>query len=267
MKPSPASDAALRQGQYKDATNLNARILIHQHFSRAAESWDDFILRNLQLSTGQTVLELGCGNASQTRHNRWAYPESLQYYLVDFSLGMLQEAFSEMHGDARLFFTVQDAQALAFPPNSFDLITANHMLYHVPDIGLALREIHRLLKPGGRLLAATNGQGHMQDLDELLETFAPSSRRLHTFHSRFTLEGGPDLVKEIFGNCSLQAYTSDLWVTQAQPLTDYVLSLEGIETNTILSNARELTSYFQKLIDAEGGIRIRKSSGLLVAVK
>lgn len=267
MNISPSSDDALRQNQYQDAAKLNARILIHQRFSRAAESWDDFVLSNLQLSPGETVLELGCGNASQTRSNRGAYPASLRYFLADFSFGMLQEAVSELKHDSRFSFSVQDAQALAFPERTFDCITANHMLYHVPDIMLALQEIKRLLKPGGRLMAATNGHGHMQDLDQLVQGLFPASILLHAFHSRFDLEEGMDLVKSVFGSCKMKAYPSDLWVTEAQPLTDYVMSLDGILTNQISGSPQELTDYFQRLIDAEGGIKIRKFTGLLQATK
>ena len=133
MTRSPAPDEVLRQGQYKDASKLNARIRIHQQFSMVSETWDNFILSNLQLSPGESVLELGCGNASQTRHNRSAYPASLRYFLADFSFGMLQEAVMELKDDPRFSFSVQDAQTLAFPDENFDLITANHMLYHVPD--------------------------------------------------------------------------------------------------------------------------------------
>lgn len=267
MHITPASDDALRKDQYKTASNLNARIRLHQLFSTATESWDSFILANLQLSPGETVLELGCGNASQTRNNRGAYPASLRYFLADFSFGMLQEAVTDLEQDSCFSFSVQDAQALAFPDGAFDCITANHMLYHVPDIMLALQEIKRLLKPGGRLLAATNGHGHMQDLDQVVQGLFPAGLLLHTFHSRFNLEEGMDLIKSAFGNCTLKTYLSDLWVTEAQPLTNYVMSLDGILTNQISGAPQELTDYFQRLIDAEGGIKIRKFTGLLLATK
>lgn len=267
MSLSAASDDALRQGQYSTADKLKARIRLHQQFSTAAESWDSFILSNLHLSPGESVLELGCGNASQTRNNRQSYPALLTYHLADFSLGMLQEAISELKSDPRFSFSAQDAQALAFPQASFDCVTANHMLYHVPDIRLALQEIKRLLKPGGRLMATTNGQGHMQDLDLLVQSFFPSAPRLHNFHSRFTLEDGFALLNSVFGNCTIETYSSDLWITKAEPLTDYVLSLEGIATNPDLQTPRILTKRFQELIDANGGIRIRKSSGALLTTK
>jgi len=267
MYATPASDDALRKDQYRTASNLNARIRLHKLYSTAAESWDSFVLSNLQLSPGDTVLELGCGNASQTRNNRVAYPVSLRYFLADFSFGMLQEAVSELKYDPRFSFSVQDAQALALPEGTFNCITANHMLYHVLDIMLALKEIKRLLKPGGRLMAATNGHGHMQDLDQLVQGLFPSALLLHTFHSHFNLEEGMDLIKSAFGNCTLKTYPSDLWVTEAQPLTDYVLSLGGFLTTQISCSPQELTLYFQRLIDAEGGIKIRKFTGLLLATK
>lgn len=267
MQKTPGSDNALRENQYNTSANLNARIRLHQRFSTASESWENFILDNLQLCPGETVLELGCGNASQTRNNRGSYPDTLRYFLADFSYGMLLEAVSELDQDARFAFSVQDAQALAFPDATFDCITANHMLYHVPDIKLALSEIYRLLKPGGRLMAATNGHRHMQDLDRLLSAFSPETPRLHAVHSRFTLEDGAQLITAVFGNCYLQPYFSELWVTEAQALTEYVLSMEGIRFNAINLNPQQLTAYFQKLIKSDGGIRIRKSSGLLLAVK
>ncbi|HSN93655.1 MAG TPA: class I SAM-dependent methyltransferase [Anaerolineaceae bacterium] len=267
MQTTPTSDNALQSSQYKTAVNLKARIRLHQRFSTAAESWDSFVLKNLKLSPGEIVLELGCGNASQTRNNRTAFPASLRYFLVDFSYGMLQEAVSELEQDSRFHFSVQDAQALAFSDGTFDCITANHMLYHVPDIALALREIKHLLNPGGRLMAATNGQGHMRDLDQLLQGLFPASSPLHIFHSCFTLEEGLDLVKTVFGNATLKIYPSDLWVTEAQPLTDYVMSLERFSYEQASCPPQELTDYFQRIIDAKGGIKIRKSTGLLLATK
>ncbi len=267
MDHSTVSDDTLRQSQYRDASNLNARIRIHKLFTVAAESWEDFILSNLQLSPGEVVLELGCGNASQTRHNRGAYPSSLCYFLADFSFGMIQEAIQELHTDSRFAFSVQDAQALAFSEGNFDCITANHMLYHVPGIQAALLEIYRLLKPGGRLIAATNGRDHMWDLDQLLQSVLPGNPRLHFFHSRFTLEDGTGMIMSVFGNCWLRPYPSELWVTEAEPLTDYVMSLGGIHDIPVSINSKELTLNFQKLIDSDGGIRIHKSSGLLLAVK
>jgi ubiquinone/menaquinone biosynthesis C-methylase UbiE len=63
---------------------------------------------------------------------------------------------------------VADAAWIPLADGSMDAVIANHMLYHVSDRRRALAEIHRLLRPGGRLYATTNGLGHMAELREPL---------------------------------------------------------------------------------------------------
>ena len=57
-----------------------------------------------------------------------------------------------------------DAQDLPFGDESFDVVAALWMLYHVPDVDRALAEIRRVLRPGGLFVAVTNGDGHLADL-------------------------------------------------------------------------------------------------------
>jgi SAM-dependent methyltransferase len=57
-----------------------------------------------------------------------------------------------------------DVQDLPFGDESFDVVAALWMLYHVPDVDRALTEIRRVLRPGGLFVAVTNGDGHLADL-------------------------------------------------------------------------------------------------------
>jgi SAM-dependent methyltransferase len=59
---------------------------------------------------------------------------------------------------------VGDVEVLPFADASFDCVIAAWMLYHVPDLDRGLSEIARVLRPGGRLIAATNGQRHLGEL-------------------------------------------------------------------------------------------------------
>jgi SAM-dependent methyltransferase len=61
-----------------------------------------------------------------------------------------------------------DVQALPFDDASFDCVAANWVLYHVPDLDLGVRELLRVLEPGGRLVAATLGDENMKELWDLL---------------------------------------------------------------------------------------------------
>jgi len=76
--------------------------------------------------------------------------------------------------DARL----GDAMELPFENGWFDCAVAAWMLYHVPDVDLALAELARVLRPGGRLVAVTNSE---RNLHELWRAFGDDSRRIHTF--------------------------------------------------------------------------------------
>jgi len=62
---------------------------------------------------------------------------------------------------------VGDVQALPFPDETFDCAVAAWMLYHADDVSLAIAELARVLRPGGRLVAVTNGAGHLAELREL----------------------------------------------------------------------------------------------------
>lgn len=57
-----------------------------------------------------------------------------------------------------------DAADLSFDDDAFAVVAAMWMLYHVPDLDAALAGIRRVLRPGGLLVAATNGEGHLRDL-------------------------------------------------------------------------------------------------------
>jgi SAM-dependent methyltransferase len=63
---------------------------------------------------------------------------------------------------------VGDVHALPFRDGTFDCVVAAWMLYHASDVDQAVKELRRMLRPGGRLVAATNGERTLRELWDLV---------------------------------------------------------------------------------------------------
>jgi ubiquinone/menaquinone biosynthesis C-methylase UbiE len=129
------------------------------------------------------VLEVGCGWGELAELVRRA--TGAQVVATDLSPRMVELA-RERGLDAR----VADVQDLPFEDGAFDAVVAAWMLYHVPDLGRALRELARVLRPGGLLVAVTNSAAHLHELRELVGS-GPSP-------ISFTRESGAKLLAPAF---------------------------------------------------------------------
>lgn len=74
--------------------------------------------------------------------------------------------------DDRVDFTEANAEALAFPDRSFDAVTIAFGIRNVPRIPLALQQMHRVLKPGGRLLVLEFSRVDVPVLDKIYDAFS-----------------------------------------------------------------------------------------------
>lgn len=119
------------------------------------------LLKWEKISRGANVLEVGCGSGKISRHLAAAlHPKT--YTGIDISPQMITQAESGTHGDTRLIFQVASVLKLPFENDSFDVVLEMDLLHHLRDWKKAIREIHRVLKEGGKLLLR----------DYSLETFA-----------------------------------------------------------------------------------------------
>jgi len=104
------------------------------------------------------VVEIGCGTGDLARSVLDELPY-VKYVATDLSPGMVASATA-----LGVTAVVAPADDLPFPDASFDVAVAAWMLYHVPDLDSAVRELRRVLRPGGLLVAATNSEEHLADL-------------------------------------------------------------------------------------------------------
>ena len=144
-----------------------------------------------------------------------------------------------------------DVQDNPFDDESFDIVIANHMLYHVPDLAKAISEIHRVLVSNGILYTNTKGEGHMNELYALMKEFDPSYKNKRP-NLGFSLENGIDKVKTFYEN-SLYRYDNYLLVTDANDLTSYQFShithLPEFQTE---ESKKRILDYFHAIILKDG---------------
>jgi len=260
----------LRSRQYRDASNLNARIQLHQQFSTNGYDFHRWIFDHVldALALDGELLEVGCGSAELWRKNLHRLPSGWHVTLTDFSPGMLETAKQVVaaHTDQ---FTVTEAsvQELPFPDASFDVAIANHMLYHVPDRERALAELRRVLRPGGRLFAATNGQNHLRGMTELVAPFVSIAAPDRSNYERgFSLENGAEQLARHFARVSLDRYEDGLVITESGPLLAYLLSMPT-EYTPPQEHIDRLARSLDDRIAATGAIHIAKDTGLFIATR
>lgn len=257
----------LKTDQYRDATNLSARVKIHGRFSTNPYGWFRWVFDTLvRLPADSKILELGSGPGLLWKSCIDRIPAGWRITLSDLSPGMLDAAWRNLVVTGRAFqFREIDAQAIPFEDETFDAVIANHMLYHVPDRNKAFAEIRRVLKPGGHVIATTVGENHMK---QMMDWYA----RIHvnkvweSFASPFTLENGREQLRPYFSQVTLSRYEDNLKVTEVQPLMDYIRS--GMRMSELSeSELATLQLDLEKELQEKGSIFITKDSGLFEAVK
>jgi len=257
--------------QYENASNLRARINIHEMYSVNKYGWMRWYFEELNLPEKCTILELGCGDANLWKKNIDRISSELDITLSDFSKGMLDDAKITLGKKAENFkFQIIDAQDIPCGDCSFDVVIANHMLYHVENIEKALSEIHRVLNPGGYFYFSTVGQNHMVEIRNIMLKFKSEEMDIKSsdITSRFKLQNGKGKLEKWFNNIEMKRYKDNLIVTEVTPIIDYMFSMPG-NVRGSFNNERlhELNIYLKDKIATEGGIYITKDTGFFKGQK
>ncbi len=251
--------------QYASSANLAARIALHQRFSANPYGLQRWVFDRLDLATRGRVLEVACGTGSLWRENLHRLPSAPRLFLSDLSLSMLETTAEVLRGagrDAR--FTACALPDLPFEDASFDLVVANHMLYHVADRPGGLREVHRVLRHGGSFFAATNGVEHLREIKGLMRGLAIEAAEVS---ASFTLENGAVQLRPVFGDVQSEEYQDSLRVTDPEALMDYVASVSPFAAETVRERRNELLSAIAAGTGADGVFHVVKSTGAFVARK
>ncbi len=183
-----------RAGAYAEATGPHPYELIVELVDRSAPV---------------ALLDVGCGLGvlAQTLAAR----ANVTVRAVDSSERMVQLA-RERGVEAQL----ADVQELPFGDASFGVVTATWMLYHLPDLDRGLSEIGRVLAPGGRLLAVTNSERHLEELWALVGI--PRGSR------EFTAENGQEVLRRHFPEVTTHELEGSVRFADADAVRAYLAS-------------------------------------------
>lgn len=256
----------LRDVQYKDPTKLTARADLHAKYSTAAVAWPPWVLAQIEWAAVHDVLDVGCGPG-------WLWdgdsdlPAGLRLTLTDLSPGMVESARRRIKRSAR-FPVVDvgeaDVQSLPFADQSFDVVIANHMLYHVPDPARAVSELARVVRPCGVVMTATNGAGHLQQLWEIkAEVFGglPESENPAVFGS---ITGRP-ILDCSFARVQWRPYQDSLRCTDPDDVVAVLTSSPPGE-NASPEQRAHLRRLVVARIEAGGGVfEVAKETGVFLS--
>jgi SAM-dependent methyltransferase len=268
----PGNDQDNVRLQYASDVYLRTRQETHEQYTVPKINFPLWVLRRFHWRGDERVLDLGAGVGVYYDCLREYWPD-VSYYALDQSAGMLGQ--HPAHGDLLL----GDAQEIPFPDGTFDVVMANHMLYHVRDIDQTLIEIRRVLKPNGVLIAATNG---IQSMPQIHALFRRGMLLLSTpgkvysqpplpSQANFSLENGTRMLSRYFYAVVRHDLPSSLVFPSIEPVMAYLESTrslrepqlpESIEWDELMLVMREQV---MRVIDHFGEMVVEKVSGVLLA--
>lgn len=135
----------------------------HRQFeidSEADTPWHRLVKKHLEPARdldGKRVLEIGCGRGGFACWLASQSTRPAEIVAIDFAASAIQkgQTFARQQGLAGLTWQVGDIQSIAHDDASFDTVISCETVEHVPEPVRAIRELARVLKPGGRLLLTT----------------------------------------------------------------------------------------------------------------
>lgn len=255
------SDAKLLQEQYSSTKNLDIRIEIHSKYSTNKQGYGNWIYEHYELFDRCRILELGCGNGQMWRGRIPAIESGSELVLSDISDGMLEVVNQEFAEFENVTVRNIDIMDIPYEEGTFDIVIANMMLYHVPNLKQGLSEVKRVLKAGGKFYCSTFGiHGIHQYLTGVLYGKAAMEQL-----EGFVLQNGSKYLSECFQDVKEYIYEDSLEITDTEDLVDYFFTTIDF-SGTQRITREEVSQKFEALME-DGIIRVPKDYGMFTCIK
>ncbi len=176
---------------YHNYDKMNSVISFQQH-----KSWRKDTMRRMDVQKGKSALDVCCGTADWTIALANAVGQDGKVVGLDFSKNMLKIGQDKVKDFKNITLIHGNAMELPFADNSFEYVTIGFGLRNVPDYLQVLKEMKRVLKPGGIAVC--------------LETSQPTMfgfKQLYYFYFRF--------IMPVFGRLFAKSYKEYSWLQES----------------------------------------------------
>ncbi len=253
--------------QYEDDSKFKKRQDFHDKYSTNQYGFRNWLFDKYEIVEGCKILELGCGNGRIWDEKYDKLPSNICLTLSDLSEGMCN-VVKEKHKNHKNVLVEQiDIQNIPYDDNSFDIVIANHMLYHVPKVDKAIEEVYRVLKKGGIFYASTLGtNGFQKYLNQKFKEFNSSMDYFNIENWSFTLKNGKQVLSKKFKDIEMYEYKDSIQLSDENELVEWIFT-SVVMQDLDKKQFNGLAEHFAKYKDEKGMLNIPKQVGCFISVK
>jgi ubiquinone/menaquinone biosynthesis C-methylase UbiE len=258
------------------SSDLMKRIDIHEQYG--SRDIDEWMLEILSPVKGIKILDIGCGAGKLCFSFDTYLNSECEIVGGDVSRELLDKAIAENRkkGTNIRFIDLDFNKRFPFDDEEFDLISCSFAIYYAENIPFTISEMHRVLKPGGRLFTTGPMPENKQMFYDIIRKATNKPIPPMPGSSRYASEIF-DAVKNTFFSTSLEIFENPLKFDHAEPFLAYTraslsedrklwrdlfVGEEGFE-----EVMRKITTTAEKEVELNGNLTMTKVVGGIVAVK
>lgn len=229
---------------YHETTNdLLKRIDIHSQYG--SRNIDEWMLKVINLKQGMKILDVGCGAGKQcfSYHSHLAGQAEITGGDVNAELLSQAEKENQKQKTDIRFMELDFNKPFPFPDNEFDFASCCFAIYYAEDIPFTIRELHRILKPGGRLFTSGPMPANKKLFYSIIQDATGKAIPPMPGSSRYSTQI-LDAMKNTFNRVKVEIFENPLIFESVDPFLTY--------TRASLSEDRKLwSSFFETKEDFE----------------